>query len=1028
MKRFLFAALLMSTAPAMASQPFLSDKSDGSLEVRSPLARARHHHVAAPKISQSTAASGRRFTLPAAKAAAPPPLAPSDPFFPQQWSLHNDGSQLVVYDTDAENFHTILQSGVPGADIGWLDAKAEFMTRATSPVIVAVIDSGFDKNHPDLQGRYTSDAHDFLNVALIPSLPPPFPMDTMGHGTHVSGIIAANADNGEGIAGIAPPSIQILPLRILSNDFINFSFVDPVTKKNKLISDFAADAVRYAVAHHASIINLSLGWPKLVDTANVRQAFQEAIQAGVLIVVAAGNDRKDQPTYPCAYEGVLCVGSMTNTGAMAIYSNLGGMVDILAPGDGIVSTYPTQLEPEMLRIQGYELMSGTSQASPQIAAIAAVIKSANPNLSLNELKARIFSSASKLPSADAALFGLVNLKNALDAKPQTVFFPDFKAVDEIAVDENSLQIQGQLSVRNLWLAASGVQAKILVNGQIAGTASTASLASGADLSIPWTYKFSSLDDSSLVHLVLQISDTAGDSKEFSVGFPAVRAMTNIKGIQNIPVPGVKPEDWICTNNGHLYSTLSLVDSYPKTSGLPRFYRQMGDCVSQQWGSDGSLVQIYDPLNIPSPVNTIQVPGIRRIEQIIRIDAKGDGNLDWLITGFDNDPFSPGHVPSAFVFYFLDSKFQPLFGSIPASQWVVRGLYDSTSGQFNSFGQNVAKNYASPNSWMRANGQLVPCFLGSGWLPTQDNFSSLDPRHNATADMHLYYLAPQPQAKPENPVALTIRALDNATFRQKYPGVHLENLIPASGSDETAGHIRVLFDVGQDLDAKNSIWDLRSITDSSVGPAPGWDSLSSNGTPFQALSSGSAGNSSAFLSFFDYERGSLAWADLLGQFIDRTEFSFYSPENPITGLIGTFNLPSLGRYWFLESGFDLVGYHQPVAGGSTIETHTFPIERDSSFPLEEFSQMFTPVLVGTPANPLPGVYIDSTLVRGNQVAVAVWNPTSGALEKPLRYSTQIPDSCVEMSPIQLTTDAESFALPLLCQKDTQVVLEVVQPGN
>jgi hypothetical protein len=71
-------------------------------------------------------------------------------------------------------------------------------------------------------------------------------------------------------------------------------------------------------------------------------------------------------------------------------------------------------------------------------------------------------------------------------------------------------------------------------------------------------------------------------------------------------------------------------------------------------------------------------------------------------------------------------------------------------------------------------------------------------------------------------------------------------------------------------------------------------------------------------------------------------------------------------------------------------------------------------------------VDSTLVRGNQVSVAVWNPANGNFEKPLRYSLRIPDGCMEMSPVQLTVDAESFGLPLICSQNSQLQLLVVKP--
>ena len=119
----------------------------------------------------------------------------NDPYFQKQWALRNDGSQVVVIRDDT--YHSHEQTGVPGADIGWLEAQAVVTERAKTPVIVAVLDSGIDTTHPDLQGRIADGGFDFLlNTTDM--------QDPVGHGTEVSGVIVASANNSIGIAGVAP--------------------------------------------------------------------------------------------------------------------------------------------------------------------------------------------------------------------------------------------------------------------------------------------------------------------------------------------------------------------------------------------------------------------------------------------------------------------------------------------------------------------------------------------------------------------------------------------------------------------------------------------------------------------------------------------------------------------------------------------------------------------------------------------------------------------------------------------------------
>jgi cell wall-associated protease len=267
-----------------------------------------------------------------------------DPFFPMQWSLHNDGTQSIAIEFDKYNKPN--QFGKPGVDIGWLESKEEIQTLGKNPVIVAILDTGLDTDpdslHPDLQGRIHPAPWDFLyNSGNV--------VDADGHGTQIAGLIGANFDNGIGIAGITPNVVKLLPIRVSAEHTFNF-----YRFRNKLSSDYAADGLRYAIKNGATVVNMSLTWSKLADTENFRNALSEAIKAGVLVVADAGNESREHATFPCAYDGVLCVGAITNTGEKSIYSNYGGLIDVLAPGDNLISLFPLGLESQIFRTQGYD--------------------------------------------------------------------------------------------------------------------------------------------------------------------------------------------------------------------------------------------------------------------------------------------------------------------------------------------------------------------------------------------------------------------------------------------------------------------------------------------------------------------------------------------------------------------------------------------------------------------------------------------------------------------------------------------------
>jgi hypothetical protein len=273
-------------------------------------------------------------------------------------------------------------------------------------------------------------------------------------------------------------------------------------------------------------------------------------------------------------------------------------------------------------------------------------------------------------------------------------------------------------------------------------------------------------------------------------------------------------------------------------------------------------------------------------------------------------------------------------------------------------------------------------------------------------MHLFYLLPQPLASGAKAIKLQLRALDGKDFRQKNPLAHLRNAIPRAGLGSEAGHLQLLLGLGTDLNAETQLWDIRSLVDTRLSAANGWDSLSSTGQPIIGLTPDPTASQPLFLSFFDPTRGGLSWAAPDGSLQQQDQFTYSSPENGIAGLIGAFAVPGEGHVWFLETRFDIVAFHLSAPGGAP-EAQVLPIEGSSSAPE-------------------PGVYIDSTLVRGNRVSVALWNDRKSRFEKPLRYSLEIPAGCVEMAPAYLDSRVESFSLPLLCGQGGQTQLRVAVP--
>ncbi len=241
-------------------------------------------------------------------------------------------------------------------------------------VVVAVIDTGIDYTHPDLvknivlntgdpingvdddKNGYLDDYYGFNFYGFSVGRPVGNPMDYFGHGTHIAGIIAAASDNHAGIAGIAPTA------RI-----VNVCFLDNKGYGNQVD---AAVAVVYAVDRGAKILNCSWGYSAYNRV--LKEAFEYAIQKGVIVCAAAGNAGGTELEYPAAFEGVLGIGSIDLDKTKSYYSSMGAAVDFVSYGSGALSTVPNN---------EYRYKSGTSQATAVVSGIFARLLAANPLLS-----------------------------------------------------------------------------------------------------------------------------------------------------------------------------------------------------------------------------------------------------------------------------------------------------------------------------------------------------------------------------------------------------------------------------------------------------------------------------------------------------------------------------------------------------------------------------------------------------------------------------------------------------------------------
>jgi subtilisin family serine protease len=338
---------------------------------------------------------------------------PNDTFFSQQWALQNTGQT----------------GGTSDCDIDAIEAWD--IEKGNSDVIIAIIDSGIDYNHPDLsenvwinedeipdndidddQNGYVDDymGYDFTDSAIDS-----YPLDGNGHGTVMSGAAAAVTNNNVGIAGVAW-NCKIMPVKIADENW----YADVIN---------IAEGIRYAADNGAKVICMAFS----ARSSAIKEAVNYAYGKGVFLCCAAGNYGNSIKQYPAAYDNVTAVAATDHNdqrmdytyefNGVRVVSSYGSWVDIASPGQEIHTTSPTY---HVVACDtwgqelNYDIISGTTLATPILAGVAALVFSKNPNLSSDEVKDILCGSVDPYDSEYYLGSGRVNAYKALTApeKPE----------------------------------------------------------------------------------------------------------------------------------------------------------------------------------------------------------------------------------------------------------------------------------------------------------------------------------------------------------------------------------------------------------------------------------------------------------------------------------------------------------------------------------------------------------------------------------------------------------------------------------
>lgn len=525
---------------------------------------------------------------------------PTDELFSHQWYLNNQGQsywgidRLEGYGNDT----LALFTGTVGQDIGLSEYYASPPAEATR-VVVAIIDSGVDTDHPQLAGQFWTnddeipsngiddDHNGFVDDTLgfdvsgdtINWYNPEGdnePDDEVGHGTHIAGIVAARAD-GIGVVGITP-QFEIMPVKIRPN----------------ATSSIGAAGIMYAVLAGADVINIS--WGSEYESFIVREALRVARDNDVFVAVAAGNSGDNSRFYPAALDSVYTVAASDADGNSTVFTTYGGHLEITASGQSILSLradgtdmYVEGGEPGVHIIGDdslYYLASGTSMATPMVAAAGALIKAVRPDFDLWTLQDVLNSSArdmidpfgigDNLPGFDSISgHGHLDIDACLDLAVSGGAYFVSPVRRTRYVDSVDVRIAGIDGFNSSWQ----------IDYRLAGEETWTELTSGMSLpidSVAWSF-----DDSwaSGVY-TLRLADNTGRERTVTFTLVTSRRVEITSPVDSTELQYSVPLRGFVHGAGLDSSAITLIDS---TGSATRLAVQTGEYIDSliyQWNASG----------------------------------------------------------------------------------------------------------------------------------------------------------------------------------------------------------------------------------------------------------------------------------------------------------------------------------------------------------------------------------------------------------------------------------------------------------
>jgi cell wall-associated protease len=938
-------------------------------------------------------------------------LFANEPLFHRQWALRNQGQTILLESGELTRERV---AGIPGMDIDWVDEaelnaiiRDQQLTVSEKPVVVAVIDSGIDLNHPEFQNRLwfnhklcddlsseekdRSPCHGWNFLDGNNDL-----TDDVGHGTHVAGLIAANKD-GRGIQGAAPSAIKIMPLKVINKDVNGFVY------KNQVITNIIADAIGFAAQNEAQIINLSLGWPEIINTPKIQFAIKRAQDLGILIVAATGNNNKNIPTYPCATSGVLCVGAMDNRGILTEFSNYSGKVDLVAPGEDIVSLLPFNLESRIMRIQGLEVKRGSSQASPYVAAVAATLKYLYPNMSLEELKSRLQQSSVRLADQPKTIkYGRLSMRGAIEYQGSIFVEPDYKGLLEILVDKNQ-RFSIEIPIINHLETIRNVQAQLSVNHDEIHldqqVFELGRLGSGVRRVIRLTGHLSKMSIDAEHQLCLKLSN----EEDLHSSCTLLVFSRRFDPKEHSPSVGsdINPDHVSFFNGPQRISRLRRIKNYKQEELSFEWFFQN---PTLQTAHQSSISILRSNLENTQALDLILPDKVQQVLSVFKIDLNFDGKLNYIVYSIDASRRN-------LIFDVFDHK-----GTLLDSSYKRFTLPIST------FEGLPLRGDIEDFVWVRHNLNstdkiVIPSFKRIWTLPEEDNTRDLLDRLSPDQAERLYYL--KPELNTEGSFEFKIRTFESLAFQrdleQRLNSGPFDSMTISKPFDQTdqerlSGQFKVLLFSG--IEARKRVFMVTFQSTQSYTLEElhlGVHAIEGNHLQrLLDLQQNQVSSTIAAMALVSREHARILTQNRELQESSRLEIKNPSYGDPFFSFLGASQ--SHGeQVYFLETRYSIKAYSNQTG------VHELPINRESSFPGLNFSEMFAFSSIkstGDQSN-FSGLTVNATQVFGNRLYSMVYK--DGEFLRPIDLSWSLPNNCL---PLTLNSTNKATYMTFLCRNESR----------